>query len=107
MTILAVVNENSNAYLTVNFKDKNGVAAVPTSISYRIDCVTNGQEVLTDTPFTPAAASIEIELTKVNNACIGSVNKYEERCVTVTAVYGVDDEIAEEYRYNLKNLLNV
>ena len=106
MSILAVVNENSNAYLTVNFKDKNGVAAVPSSISYRVDCITNGEEVLTDTPFTPPAASIEIELVKANNACIGS-NKYEERCVTVTAIYGASDEISEEYRYNLRNLLNV
>lgn len=106
MTILAIVNENSNAYLTINFLDKDDVAAVPSSISYRIDCITTGTEILTDTPFTPVAASIEIELTKTNNVCIGS-SKYEERCVTVTAIYGSSDEINEEYRYNLRNLLNV
>lgn len=101
---MTTVNEGSTAYLTANFKDKDSVLAAPTTISYRIDCLTNGSEVKDDTAFTPAASSIEIELTKTDNALINQANYAERRLVTVTGTYGDDDEIIQEYEYDLINM---
>ncbi len=101
---MSTVNEDSTAYLDVDFKDKDDELEAPTTISYRIDCLTNGQEVKDDTAFTPAAASIEIELTKTDNAIISQTNNSEKRLVTVTGVYGGDDQIVKEYQYDLINM---
>ncbi len=98
------VNEGSTAYLTVDFKDKDGALEAPSSISYRIDCLTNGSQVKADTPVTPAESSVEIELTKTDNAIISQSNNSERRLVTVTGTYGVDDGIVQEYEYNVKNM---
>lgn len=97
------INEGSTGYLTVDFKDKDGTLEAPTSISYRIDCLTNGQEVKTDTSVTPAS-SVEIELTKTDNAIINQNNNSERRLVTVTGTYSADDAIVEEFEYNVKNM---
>ena len=100
---MSTINELSTAYLTVNFKDKNGVLEAPTSISYRIDCITNDQQVKDDTAVA-AASSIEIELTKTDNAIISQLNNSEKRLVTVTGIYGGDDQIVNEYNYDLMNM---
>lgn len=104
MTILSSINKDSSGYLTINFKDKAGTLEAPTSITYRIDCITNNQEVKANTPITPAASSVELILTKAMNCIINSKNDYELRVVTVTGVYSASDEIVEEYKYNVKNL---
>lgn len=101
---MATVNEGSTCYLTVSFKDKNGVAAAPTGVSYRIDCLTNDQEIKDDTDFTPPAASIEIEIDSTDNAIIDQDNHSERRLVTVTGTYGAEDKIVEEYEYDLINM---
>ena len=103
-----IVNESTTAYLTVKFTDKTGEPAAPSSISYRIDCLTNNEEVRDDTVVTPPAAEIEIKLTPDDNAIINPDNGLERRCVTIKATYGEEgDEINEEYIYNVKNLRKV
>jgi len=97
------VNEESTAYLTVTLLDKDGAEEAPSSATYRIDCLTNGQEIRDDTALTPAA-SIEITLGAADNAIINQENTTERRLVTVTASYGADDELNDEYEYNVKNL---
>jgi len=103
---LEIVNEKSTAYLTVTFKDKDGALEAPSSASYRIDCLTNGQEVRGDTALTPGA-TIEITLSPADNAIIDQDNEVERRLVTVTGTYGASDTIHQEYEYNVKNLRKV
>ena len=100
---LEIVNEGSMAYLTVTFLDKDGEEDVPDSVSYRIDCESNDQEVRDDTAVTPGA-TIEIPLTSADNAIIDPAHNLEKKVVTITAVYGEDDEVSDEYKYQVKNL---
>jgi hypothetical protein len=100
---LEIVNEGTTAYLTVEFTDKNGAAAAPSSISYRIDCETNDEQVRDDTPVTPGT-SVEITLTSGDNEIIDGSHSLEKRVVTITAIYGEDDEVSDEYKYQVKNL---
>lgn len=101
---LEKINEGTTGYLTINFKDKDGALEAPASATYRIDCLTNSQEIKTDTDITPIASSVEIELTATDNAIIDQAKPYEKRLVTVKASYGADDKINEEYEYNVINL---
>ena len=98
-----IVNENSTAYLTLTFKDKNGNLATPQTIIYNIHCLTNGQEIKGDTNVTPAS-SVEITITPNENRIIDPNNKYERRLVTVTATYNANDEVTAEYEYKVLNL---
>lgn len=102
MTVRAVVNAASTAYLTAAFAGKTGAAATPSSVSYRIDDLESGTEVRGDTAVTPAA-SVEIELTAADNALLGTRDR-ETRRVTVTAVYGAGDQVIDEYDYELKRV---
>jgi len=106
MTILAIVPEQTTAYLTVTFLDKNGAAAAPTSVTYRIDCLRSGTVVLADTPLTPAA-SIEIVITPAQNAIQQAANSNEHKRVTVKATYGAADAVNDQYDYLVRNLSGV
>lgn len=97
------VNEKSTAYLTVSFKDKAGAPAAPASVTYRVDDATGNTAVRASTALG-AAASIEITLTKEDNAIVNAANRFETRVVTVIAVYGASDELRDEYRYQIRNL---
>lgn len=104
---LEIVDEGTSAYLTVTFKDKAGEQAIPDSINYRVDCLTNNKEIRGDTEITPPAAEVEIHLTPADNAIIDQANKTEAKLVTVKASYGAEDAINASYRYNLRNLKKV
>ena len=99
---MKTVNEASTSYLTVSFYDKDGVLAVPTSITYRIDEPHTDTAILASTAVS-AASSVDITITPTQNTHV--VTKWpEKRVVTVTAVYGASDSISEEYEYQIKNL---
>jgi phage gp45-like len=108
MTVLQSINEGSTAYLTASFEDEDGVAVVPDSITYRIDCLTSGTVIRNNTSVTPAT-SIEIKLTPGDNVIVnpGTYCVSELRLVTVEAVLGDNDVITEEYKYAVKSLLKV
>jgi hypothetical protein len=100
------VRERSTKYLTVEFLDKTGAPAVPSAVSYRVDCLTTGQQVRADTPLTPAA-SVEITLTPADNAILGG-NVLETRRVTVVAQYGgAGDQAVDEYDYLVRNVRGI
>lgn len=77
---------------------RDGGAVAPTSMSYRVDCLTNDDEVMEDAAVTPGA-SIEIELTPEVNEIIGPTNSRGLRIVTITANYGDGEQITDDYKY--------
>ena len=99
------VNERSTAYLTVTPKDKAGTAQVPTALTYRIDDVLTGTEILDDASVAPGS-SVELTLTPEQNRMLGT-GQAERRRVTVTATYGVADQVCAEYIYEVVGLTAV
>lgn len=96
------VNEQSTAYLTCTFRDKAGQTQQPTAITYRVDDVFSGAQVVGDTIVIPGA-SIEITLPPAANAILGTLGN-ERRRVTVTATYGEADAVRAEHIYEVVNL---
>ena len=103
---MATVTEKSTAYLTIAFYNKAGALDEPVSISYRIDDVESGQAVRASTSVAPAN-TVEITLTSTDNTILNQVGGDEERRVTVTATYGANDQITDEYIYLIQNLSKV
>lgn len=97
-----IVNEGTTCYLSVAFKDKDGAAAAPSSVSYRIDCLTTGTAVLGDTSAT-AAATTAITITAAQNAILGG-RPLERRRVTVTGTYAGSEAVREQFDYQVRNL---
>lgn len=97
-----IVNEGTTGYLTVQFFDKAGSLAAPSSVSYRIDCLTTGTVVVDDTSVT-AGTSVEIQLTAANNAILGGRAR-ERRRVTVTGTYAGSQAVTHQYDYEIANL---
>ena len=100
------VNEGSTAYVTATFRDKAGTVALPSAVTYRIDCITNNTQVRDTTSATPATA-VEITLTATDNAIIDPRRNRELRRVTVTGTYGDSDAVREQYDYWVRNLSQV
>ena len=94
--------DGNSAVITARFM-MGDIEDVPDTISYRIDCLTNNQEVRTDTPITPAG-QVTIPLTSSDNALIVSTNQVEVRVVTLTANYGGDDNVVRKIHYLVKAL---
>lgn len=97
------VNERTTSRLTVAFADADGEPAVPATVTYRVDCLTTGEEVVADTALTPAA-SLALDLGASVQAMRGPGNRREVRRVTVSATYGDDDEAHAEYLYEVRDL---
>jgi hypothetical protein len=97
------VNENSTSYITVNPKDKDGVAATPATLAYWIDCKTTGTSMKAETALTPGT-SVEITIDADENAINDQANPVEVREVTVKAGYGSSDQVIEVFPYEVINL---
>lgn len=99
------INEKSSGYLEVALFDRAGAPAVPSSVTYRIDCLTSGDLVRTWTAATPAAV-VQITLTPTDNAMRRESSATEKRRVTLVASYGagLEDQMTSEFDYQVRNL---
>lgn len=97
-----VVNEGTTAYLTVAFLDKTGAAALPTGVTYRIDCLSSGTAIKASTSVTPAT-SVEITISATENAILGGL-PFERRRITVEATYSGSQAVRDQYDYQVRNL---
>lgn len=103
-------NERSDFPIAVSFLDENGVAAVPTAATYRIDDEPNRRAIRSSTSFPSLASSVDIWITSDENFIIRPRSPYEIRTVTVEYDYDSDDgpkHATAQYKYKLINLYGV
>lgn len=104
-----IVNEGSSFTLKVDFLDKTGAPATPSSITYRVDDVTGlsesavGVRVRADTSVA-TASSVEITLDSVDTAVLDASKTFETRRVTVKASYGASDTLNDQFFFYVRNL---
>jgi len=98
------VNERSASVWSFSFLDPTGALATPTSVTYRIDCLTSGAAILALTGVASPASSIDVPVSSDLNAIQNQGNAIERRRVTVNAVYNAGDEVHEQFDYEVVNL---
>lgn len=103
---MKLINEGSTGYLTVSFKDKAGVAAAPSTLTYSLHCLTTGIVLRNNVSLTPGT-SVEITLSTVDNAIQTASNRRETKRVTIKAGYGASDAVNAQYDYEVANLSQV
>lgn len=87
----------STAYVRVDFVDRNGAPAAPSSATYSITDVDTGAEIRAATPIGTPGASVELVITPAETAIHTEGRALERRLVRVVGTYGVDDVLVTEY----------
>jgi hypothetical protein len=102
---MTTINEQSSAFLSIDFFDDGEVAVAPARVLYRIDCVTNKVQVR---PWTEviAAQRVRILINSSDNIVINRANPSEFRKVTIKAIFGAGsgDQMTAEQEYTVKRL---
>jgi hypothetical protein len=99
-------NEGQSATVNIVFQDDDNVATTPTTLRYRIDCLTNRRQVRDWTTLTPAS-SVSIPITPSDNAILNTRNDVERRQMVIQTEYGTNDQAVEYSEWTVKNLQGV
>lgn len=97
------VNEKSTAYVTSSCYNADNQLEAPTSMTYRIDCLTTGQVVRAEVELG-AIAVIQVVITPADTAILNVKNVQEHKRVTFSAYYGVNDRLNDTVDFVVKNL---
>mgnify|MGYP001812133896 CR=1 FL=1 len=100
------VNEGSPCWLELTLYDRYGQQATPLAITYRVDDILSGVNVLPSTVGIPAP-TMELEVSSLVNAMQDADNASEPRRITWTADIGQGNTQSGELLYDLKNLVRV
>src|ERR1017187_5186715 len=81
------VGEGSACVVGASFTNSAGAAFTPTSITYRVDNIDSGANIVPSTSVTPAA-SVSIKVTGAQNALLSTLLACEEHRLTLTVTDG-------------------
>jgi hypothetical protein len=81
------VYAGSDCWIEMQFIDRNGLAATPTALSYRIDDLTNGVVIVNDTSLVPSGSTFELDITAAVNQMSNCFKSSQVNQVKVTATY--------------------
>lgn len=96
--------EGSSFVATAYFRDRATSAAdAPSTVKYRIDCLTTGRQVV-DWTTASAAASVAISITATHNAILNDCNAYETKQLTVAGDFEAADQSKGTYTWRVENL---
>jgi hypothetical protein len=96
--------EGSAFTATANFRTRSTAAAsTPTSVKWRIDCLTTGRQVL-DWTTVAAASSASLSVQGSYNAIIDDANDVEVKQLTVMVDDGLSTQHRESVRWRVENL---
>lgn len=98
------INEGTTAWVTLAFKDRAGAPVSPTSMIYRIDCMTSGAAITPPTTILLPGTTPEITITALENALQDQNNPQEYRRMTITANYGLADVLNSTFDWTVNNL---
>jgi len=103
---LTDVNEGTTAYLTVAFLDADGVAALPTAVTWQCHDIQTGEELKAETAVTPGT-SVEITIPPSVNTLVNQGSRRETHRITVRGTYGDDDQVTGKYDFVVVGLLAI
>lgn len=96
------MKERTTSYVQLTLRGKTGAPETPTSVYYRIDCLTTGLNVRAPTALPPLGEQ-ELILTAPDTSIINRDNVAEMKRITVVATYGLsDDSLTAEFDYQVQ-----
>jgi hypothetical protein len=108
MPLLPTYNERTDFDIDVTLVDADGNALVPDTAEYSIYDVTSATTIKDWTAFSVNPSGVgTISVLAADLDIVDDTNEYEERVLTVRGDYGASKELAEEYRFQVKNLVKI
>ena len=99
------INARTSGSLSVTFRDKMGVPSAPTTVTYRVDCLTNRRNIRPITTLNSPAAEMTIPITSDDTAIANRSNPVEHRRVTIVASYtDASDQVTSQQDFEVTNL---
>jgi hypothetical protein len=99
-----IYQEGTGFTVTADFRTRaTAAASTPTSVKYRVDCLTTGKE-LASLATVAASSSVNISITPAHNAIQNDGNEYEVKQLTVVADEGLTTQQRETVRWRVRNL---
>lgn len=100
-----VIQEQSQLVVGASFRTRaTAAASTPTTVHYRLDCLSTGNQVADLTEVSPSASSVSITITPTQNAIQDECNSYERKQLTVVADYGLATQYVDRITYDVNNL---
>jgi hypothetical protein len=99
-----ITADGDNFTATIQFFDEaSGVLTAPTTVEYRIDCLTNDHKVLDWTSVT-TGDTVSIAVAGTYNTIITAANSFERKQITVCADRGLTFQCIDQKQWLCKNL---
>lgn len=107
MAIIPIIKkdvvERTTCWVTISFLDRDGVPAVPSTLTCRIDDQDSGTAIREETSVTPGS-TVEIRISPEENRILYAGSEAETREVTIHATFGAEDEQNANLLYRVINL---
>lgn len=101
-----IVNEGSSAFLTVALLDTDGDPAAPAAASYVVVNLETGEVVGASVDIETPTDTLQIVLTPADTALLDADRAlpFERRRVVVTADFGDDDVLRDQYDFTIRRI---
>ena len=93
-------NESTKATITVRCFDRASQPVTPTTLRYRLDCLTSRRVIQDWTDLTPADTAVIEFITSIENRA----NAVERKAITVEADTGISTVFADDGEFEVRRL---
>ena len=99
-----IVDEQKSVTLTIGLSDAAGNPAPPVTVTYQIDCLTSGTQVLDPVTLATPGAQFDVALSSVANRIVDQTHAQEYRRLTVEAQYATGNLLTGQFDWVVNNL---
>lgn len=100
----SIIPEETTHTVTVYFRTRSTkLSSTPTTIHYRVDCLTTRREITDWTSYTPVAANFDLTLTSAQNQILDDAYRTETKQVTIKADDGLSTQVIKPFTYKVRN----
>jgi hypothetical protein len=100
---MQIVKEKTAVEISAAVRGDDGSIVTPTTLKYRLDCLTTLQPIKAWTTLTPTAVTT-IPITAAENAIRDDTNAYEDRSLVVLTDEGLATQQTTQHVYRVENL---
>lgn len=105
---LSIVHEETTFVATIyNRTRETKVASIPTTMQYRVDCLSTGREVTDWTTVASPAAEKEILITAVENQILDNSFNIETKQITIRLDNGLTTQQVKPAQWKVRNLTGI
>lgn len=105
---LTIVYEETTFTVTAYFRTRGTkAAATPTTIHYRVDCLTTKRQITDWTSVSSPSTSNDIIVTATENQILDDSNEIETKQLTVKIDSGLTTQAIKPIRWKVRNLLGI